>query len=314
MRDEAPKQQLSAIGILSGLLVGQRGFTGAKDDAEGTILRAALKACFHTGRCVIADALHTTHATARYMCAHGLHYLLTVKGNRPAIQAQLRDDCRWTKVEHTESGHGHGRIERRTIQVFPELDRECPWLAFPGVRFATRLVREVIYRTTGAVGATQVAYLLTSLPPELATPQQQLRWSRLCWTIENCVHYLRDMALREDACRVRKGSLPRVMAAFANLTIPGAAPAGRAEREAGHEQFQYASEHGRGGRVVGGAAGSRAASESPRGGRGRDAPAHGNRTAEPCRISPEGTPRPHSGTPQRLWMDTSVGDGDRKTR
>ena len=33
------------------------------------------------------------------------------------------------------------------------------------------------------------------------------------------MHYVCDTALREDACRVRKGSLPRVMAAFANLDI-----------------------------------------------------------------------------------------------
>lgn len=33
------------------------------------------------------------------------------------------------------------------------------------------------------------------------------------------MHYVRDVALGEDACRVRKGALPRVLAAFANLAI-----------------------------------------------------------------------------------------------
>lgn len=42
-------------------------------------------------------------------------------------------------------------------------------------------------------------------------------WSRLCWKIENCVHSARDTTLGEDACWVRKGSLPRIMVAFANL-------------------------------------------------------------------------------------------------
>ena len=37
--------------------------------------------------------------------------------------------------------------------------------------------------------------------------------------MENGIHYVRDVALREDGCRVRKGALPRVMAAFANLAI-----------------------------------------------------------------------------------------------
>ncbi len=37
--------------------------------------------------------------------------------------------------------------------------------------------------------------------------------------VENGIHYVRDVALREDNCRVRKGALPRVLAAFANLAI-----------------------------------------------------------------------------------------------
>ena len=193
--------------------------TGAKEDAEGAILRKSLEPWKNTGRCVIADALHTTLATAQHILALGLHYILTVKGNQPLILGQLRDDYHWQVAAHSESGLGHGRIERRTIQVSPELDREVPWVTFPGVRFAARLVREVVYKKDGKVRSTEVVYLLTSLPAELATPENLLRWSRLYWTIENRVHYVRDAALREDACRVRKGSLPRVMAAFANLAI-----------------------------------------------------------------------------------------------
>ena len=30
---------------------------------------------------------------------------------------------------------------------------------------------------------------------------------------------MRDVVLREDACRVRKGALPRVLAALANVTL-----------------------------------------------------------------------------------------------
>ena len=145
--------------------------------------------------------------------------ILFDEGHQPLILEQLREDYHWRVAAYSESGLGHGRIERRTIQVSPELDQEVPWVAFPGVRYAARLVREVIYKKTGEVRSTGVVYLLTSLPAELATPENLLRWSRLYWTIENRVHYVRDAALREDACRVRKGSLPRVMAAFANLAI-----------------------------------------------------------------------------------------------
>ena len=37
--------------------------------------------------------------------------------------------------------------------------------------------------------------------------------------VENGMHNVRDVALGEDACWVRKGASPRVLAAFANLAI-----------------------------------------------------------------------------------------------
>ena len=46
-----------------------------------------------------------------------------------------------------------------------------------------------------------------------------MQLNRGYWGIENRVHWVRDVALREDASRLRKGALPRVWAAFANLAI-----------------------------------------------------------------------------------------------
>ena len=67
----------------------------------------------------IVLAARIASATARFILDHGLHYLLTVKGNQLTIRAQLRDDYHWTAVAHAETGLGHGRIERRTIQATP---------------------------------------------------------------------------------------------------------------------------------------------------------------------------------------------------
>lgn len=79
--------------------------------------------------------------------------------------------------------------------------------------------REVTYKKDGRERQPETVYLLTSLPPELATPQQLLRLHRLCWGIENRVHHVRDVALREDHSRIRKGALPRLLAAVSNLAI-----------------------------------------------------------------------------------------------
>lgn len=39
------------------------------------------------------------------------------------------------------------------------------------------------------------------------------------WKIENCLHYVRDVTLGEDACRVRKGNAPQVLAALRNTVV-----------------------------------------------------------------------------------------------
>ena len=37
--------------------------------------------------------------------------------------------------------------------------------------------------------------------------------------MENCLHYVRDVTLGEDACRVRKGNAPQVLAALRNAVV-----------------------------------------------------------------------------------------------
>ena len=65
----------------------------------------------------------------------------------------------------------------------------------------------------------EVAYGITSLRPEQADAARLLGVVRDPWRIENCLHYVRDVTLGEDACRVRKGSAPQVLAALRNAVI-----------------------------------------------------------------------------------------------
>ena len=65
----------------------------------------------------------------------------------------------------------------------------------------------------------EIVYPLTSLSAEVPPPQRLLRRNRQCWGIENRIHWVRDVALDEDRSRLRKGSLSRLTAAFANLAI-----------------------------------------------------------------------------------------------
>jgi len=74
-------------------------------------------------------------------------------------------------------------------------------------------------RTVKGQTTVEVAYGITSLQPEQANAARLLRLVREHWRIENCLHYVRDVTLGEDACRVRKGSAPQVLAALRNAAI-----------------------------------------------------------------------------------------------
>ena len=219
-RDQPAQQQLSALDLDSGTVIGQLGFSGQKDAAEGAALRELALDLAGSGTCVIADALHTQRGTAQHLLDLGLDFVLTVKENQPAVLEQVREGFDWECQRPCTSVSGaHGRIETRSIRVSDELDPDAPYVSFPGVRFVAQLRREVTYKKDGRQRRPETVYLLTSLPPKRATPQRLLRLNRCYWGIENRVHYVRDVALREDRSRIRKGSLPRLLAAFANLAI-----------------------------------------------------------------------------------------------
>jgi predicted transposase YbfD/YdcC len=74
-------------------------------------------------------------------------------------------------------------------------------------------------RTEKGKTTVEVTHGITSLAPERADAARLLGLVRDHWRIENCLHYVRDVTLGEDASRVRKGSAPQVLAALRNAAL-----------------------------------------------------------------------------------------------
>ena len=92
-------------------------------------------------------------------------------------------------------------------------------MSFAGVRFVAQLRRQTEFTKDGRQRKPETVHLLTSLSAEQATPERLLELNRGHWDIENRVHWVRAVAMGEDRSRIRKGELPRLLAAFANLAI-----------------------------------------------------------------------------------------------
>lgn len=111
-------------------------------------------------------------------------------------------------------GKGHGRVERRTLCTTAWLNEYL--IDWPGVAQVFRLVRE---RTANGATTTEVVYGITSLSGGVADPARLLGLIRDHWGIENGLHHTRDETFREDRCRVRRGSAPRVLASMRNVAV-----------------------------------------------------------------------------------------------
>jgi hypothetical protein len=106
---------------------------------------------------------------------------------------------------------GHGRIETRRIAVSAEV---VPHLDWPGAAQVARIERE---RRIGDKTSTEISYAVTSLTAAEAGPQGLLKLNRAHWAIENRLHWVRDVSMDEDRCRVRAGA--RALAALRNLVL-----------------------------------------------------------------------------------------------
>jgi len=146
---------------------------------------------------------------------------MPVKGNQERLRFAIADRCRdlpLTSATHISTENiGHGRSERRTLVVLPvTMDDDISW---PQAQQMGNILRVRIKRRTGQILSQERVCFITSLTPTQASPADLLQIGRGHWTIENKVHYVRDVTFREDASRVRKGSLPQVFAAFRNLVL-----------------------------------------------------------------------------------------------
>ena len=111
---------------------------------------------------------------------------------------------------------GHGRIETRRIRVSADL---AGYLTFPHAQVVFRLERERS-KLDGSSPSKEVVYGVTSRRGTgKSAAESLLALVRGHWTVENRLHWVRDVTFDEDRSQIRKGNGPRVMASLRNLAI-----------------------------------------------------------------------------------------------
>lgn len=217
--DQQKMHQMNLYEAKTGIILKQRIVT--EKAGELTHMADFLTSTLLKGRIISGDALYTQRAFCQGVVSAEGDYLLFVKRNQPTLHDDLRLffrepplDCLDWRVDEM-ADKGHGRRSHRLIQVSTELN---DFLAreWPGVGQVFCLRRRVHH----PLKCTQeYVYGFTSLTPRQATTFRLLELIREHWTIENRLHYRRDVALAEDACQVRKGTAPHALAVLNSFVL-----------------------------------------------------------------------------------------------
>jgi predicted transposase YbfD/YdcC len=204
---------LAAMDHTTRAVLAQRQVNGAPGEVPA--FRPLLAGLDLAGMVVTADALHTHPGAAEFLVTgKQAHYLFTVKANQPI----LLDRCERLAWHHVPvldrtRDHAHGRVELRTLKAVTVNHFGLPHAA--QVLQVTRKTRDLGTRRWRTV----TVYAITSLTHAQASPARLADLLRGHWTIENGLHYVRDVTFAEDASQLRTGTGPQVMACLRNLTI-----------------------------------------------------------------------------------------------
>lgn len=135
---------------------------------------------------------------------------------------QARGVTLTTVVDAPGKAH-HGRLERRELWALADPALNA-YLGSAGVLgeawpHLAQICRQERVTTRKGVTHREVAYAVTSLTSQKASPARLLKLWRGHWSIENRLHWVRDVTFDEDRSQIRTGAAPQVMAALRNLVI-----------------------------------------------------------------------------------------------
>jgi predicted transposase YbfD/YdcC len=230
-RSEKMKYVVSAWADGNNLVLGQ--LKVADKSNEITAVPELLRVLELEGCIVTLDAMGCQKEIAKEITEADADYVLALKGNHATIHEEIGDFLNITLEERQsnrvpekskskaaiglaekETVDGdHGRIETRRFYQSDHLDWFEDRDKWEGLRSVGMV--ESIREINGKV-QTERRYYLSSLPLGI---EDFARAVRCHWGIENKLHWVLDVQLREDESRARTGNAPENLATLRRLAL-----------------------------------------------------------------------------------------------
>ncbi len=178
-----------------------------------------------SGCIVTIDAIGCQKAIAEQIVEQGADYVLALKKNQGRLFEDVHgffdhaEKLDYRRVEHDFDktvNKGHGRIEIRQCWVISDSDyigtlRDLE--AWPKLQTIAKVVGE---RRIGDKTTVDSRYYISSLEKDAKLALHSVRSH---WGIENCVHWVLDIAFREDESRIRKNNGPQNLATLRHIAL-----------------------------------------------------------------------------------------------
>ena len=206
----------SAIGLVSAWASSQSVTLGqlkvADHSNEIPAIPQLLEVLALSGCIVTTDAIGCHPRIAQQIVDADADYVLALKAN----QGQLHEDVKLlfdgitdnrlpdvqTDTAQTIDGD-HGRIETRTAITVSDPEVIAPLRGSETFVNLNSVVKVIAQREQNGQTTLKTRYYISSLPADAV---QLLAAIRTHWSIENCCHWILDVAFDEDGCPIRKNN------------------------------------------------------------------------------------------------------------
>lgn len=212
---------VNAWATQSGLSLGQ--VAADEKSNEITAVPKLLDMLQLKGCIVTLDAMGCQKEIAGRIVAKGADYVLQVKGNQPQLHMELEayfaealkhDFVGVPHDVHETIERGHGRVETRRTYCTDDLSALTTAFEWPGLRSIA--MRELVRERDGKKSVER-HYNISSLRGNDASKIS--RASRDHWGVENNLHWVLDIAFREDESRARMKNAAQNLSTLRQLAL-----------------------------------------------------------------------------------------------
>ena len=205
---------VSAFATELGLVLGQEKV--ARKSNEIMAIPELLDALYLKGFLVSIDAMGCQRAIARQIVSKQADYLLAVKGNQPgllqAMQAAFIDHKDAVQdIGEVDSSHGRLVVQRCLVLPAAGIVPEADW---PGCTVIARI--DSLRKVNGKVSDLEQRYYISS---RNLTPVELAQSVRSHWAIENQLHWVLDVTMREDASTIRMDNAPENLSLIKKIIL-----------------------------------------------------------------------------------------------